>query len=262
MDAHGPLKSISGFDNSLHDVPHTWTSNDFENWEMILADETDELFQEHLQHYRELYATAIDYLDQKVTQLATDLQENTDDETTVIVTADHGENLGYAEEDRLFNHTASLSEALLHVPCEIINAPSWLDAEYNEVFSHLDLGELITAIARDTPFSEMPHRSHVPAEVIGAGVTNPQLNEKYWDRLIRAVYTNPQTKYVWDSLGDSFVQHKTDDHWEKEDAPIPPEILAQFETDIQEYKSTVMDDEQRVDLDPETESRLEELGYL
>jgi arylsulfatase A-like enzyme len=64
-----------------------------------------------LRRFRALYAASVDYLNRQVSAFVRDLLA-TAPETTVVVTADHGENLA-DDAERLFDHVSSLSEAVL-----------------------------------------------------------------------------------------------------------------------------------------------------
>ena len=67
-----------------------------------------------LARMRRLYAASIAYMDEWLARLLTRLDEaGRLDETTVIVTADHGENFG---EGGLLTHALSLDNRLIHVP--------------------------------------------------------------------------------------------------------------------------------------------------
>ncbi|MFC6755569.1 sulfatase-like hydrolase/transferase [Halomicroarcula sp. GCM10025894] len=139
MDAHAPLKHLLGFDKSMHSAPYGWSSRDFEQWRVIL-DGIDEDNEADVQNHRELYACAIDYLDRQVSAFIDEVQQQTERETTFVITADHGENLGFEGDNGLFGHTNSLTEALLHVPFDIVNPPGDEEREISEYVSHLDLG--------------------------------------------------------------------------------------------------------------------------
>jgi len=136
--------------------PTIWSSRDFERWEVILNG-IDEHNQQDVENHRDLYTCAVEYLDRQVSAFIDEIQAETEHETTFIVTADHGENLGFEGDNGLFGHTNSLTEALLHVPFEIINPPNGFDKEYNEYFSHLDLGTLVAGLGHNDITVETPH---------------------------------------------------------------------------------------------------------
>ena len=269
MDAHTPHQHVLGYDRSLHDVPNSWSSiNDLDQWAITLngADghETD------VDRFRQLYAASIDYLDRKVAAFVEAVREGTDGETRFVVTADHGENLGYDADGGMFGHKSSLTEALLHVPLYVVNPPDGYAERERGYFSHLELGRLIAGLARgETPdvFAE-----RVPAELIGT--TNvPEISDReraYWRRMIRCVYDG-ERKVTWDSLGETVAY--TLDHskpcWQAlssdGDAPVSvPGWAGRFFTEEmgpykRRFDSTA---DVYVDVDEFTKDRLESLGYL
>lgn len=196
MDAHEPHRTVRHYDNDAHAVPHGWSSGGLDNADVIEAPDDH---RGAVRNYRTLYAAAIDYLDRWTVDLIDRLRAATDRETTVVVTADHGENLAYPAEDGLFGHLGSLSEALLHVPLLLVNPPTGYPSEVDGYVSHLDLPELVAGLAR----GEAPDitRERVPAEVVGLTPSNEALEGDRWDRLRRCVYRDGR-KWTWDSAGE------------------------------------------------------------
>jgi len=265
MDVHSPHHHIRSYDRSLHDVPSSWTTvDDIDLWEINL--DPGSRNEENVRNFRELYASAIDYLDRKVTSFVSDLLETTDRETTVVVTSDHGENLGFDADDRLMGHSYGLSEGLLHVPLEIINPPEGYDTRETEYFSHLQLGELITGMSEgETPdvFTDTP----VAERITMSGVPDAADDPAFWKRTIRCVYEGNE-KSVWDSEGRS-VTYDLDESkpcWQRqrdETSVIPEYDSTHFDIDIRTThdrmaEGTSLSD----DVDEATKDRLEELGYL
>lgn len=266
MDAHGPVHHVLGYDSNLHSASNTWTSFEFDDWD-INVNGPGEKHQKDLQNHRELYAAAIDYLDRKVASFVEETQKKTDRETTFIVTADHGENLGFEADNELFGHTSSLTESLLHVPCYLINTPRGYQAKEEGYFSHLDLGDLITGMAKEETPAVFSDR--VVAELVGIGVggaPNDEEEHRYWDRMLRSAYEG-ERKFVWDSLGGSkeYEIDYTRPCWQTvsdDEVEIPKWALDFFNYDIDAYKKQARKNETGIDVDASTESRLEDLGYL
>lgn len=270
MDAHAPLRHVRGYDRSLHNASNTWSSGDYDKWELNLdGKEGLERNIADVQTHRGLYGAAIDYLDRKVVQFIDDVQAAADEETTFVVTADHGENLGFEAEDYLFAHDSSLSEALQHVPLYVVDPPAGCeyDEKEHEYFSHLRLGELLVGLANgETPdvFDE-----RIPAELIGSSIANPPENPEYWNRMLRCVYEGEE-KVEWDSLGESALFQLDHDRpcWqERVETGVPFEDLDSefFDEEIVAYKRRAEGGEDEHDgpeVDAATQDRLQDLGYL
>lgn len=79
----------------------------------------------HFRRLRELYDLELQYLDAQVGALCRFLEESGHlDDTLLIITSDHGENIG---EHRLFGHILSLYNTVLHVPL-IVRLPGVFEA--------------------------------------------------------------------------------------------------------------------------------------
>ena len=267
MDAHVPHHNIWGYDQSIHSVPNTWSSiTELDEWRVML-DGVDS-YREDVEYFRQLYAASIDYLDRKVAAFIDRIQEVTADETTFVITADHGENLGFREDGGLFEHKSSLTEGLLHVPMSIVNPPAGYASHESAYMSQLELGMLIGGLARgETPdvFGD-----RIAAERIGTtiyGVEMAEEERRYWGRMLRCVYED-NSKIVWDSLGDA-TKYEIASHqpcWQKphrKDVSPPSWVDDFFEEDITTYKQHVDTSGRFKDgLDDFTRDRLEDLGYL
>ena len=268
MDGHEPHRACRGYDTRLHDVPATWTTEEFDNGDVV-AD--PDAYAEDLDHYRALYGTAIDYLDRKVVQFIDQIQAATDRETTFVITADHGENLGTEADDRLFGHLASLSEGVLHVPLCIVNAPDGYAETIDDYVSHLRLRDLLVGLANGETPDVTAER--IPAEVVGLTPNNADIFERnpaHWDRMLRCVYDGEE-KTVWDSEGGIDVYDL--DHarpcWqarreleEDGDPTVPDWASSLFDIDVETYKREATADDHEKAVDDDTQRRLEDLGYL
>lgn len=271
MDAHIPLRNSIHFDGDLHSVSNTWTTDEIHKWEINKDGRgTEEFFEK----YRSLYSAGIDYLDRQVASLIDAVDARTDGETTFVVTADHGHNLGYPADDRLVHHDGSTSEGVLHVPLEIINPPDGYPERIDGLFSHLSLGDLLTNLLAGKPWDEELVRDEIPAEVVGLGGTGDPRDYRefaegeyeFWDRLIRCVYRENE-KLQWDSLGDQ-VRYRLDPErpcWQEEiegEFHIQAVEGAHFETSGVEYKQRVPTDDETGQSDGVVEERLRDLGYM
>lgn len=269
MDAHGPLTNLRAYEQSeLGAVPATWSSSGLPVLEMNLEDRFDE-FAADLEIYRQLYEAAIRYLDGVVAELIAELQKDTSRESTIVVTADHGENLAETTDPPRFGHvTPNLTEALLHVPLEVINPPADLSVQPAALFSHLQLRDLVTAIATESGTSLEP--GPVGAEVGGIGVVHHPTDDpdfEAWNRTRRCLYVDG-TKRVWDDTGDeAFYRIDGTDaccaepiDGENLDADLADEL---FETSIGPFAECIRSQQGPPQkLDPTTKTRLDDLGYV
>lgn len=271
MDAHNPLQNSIRYNQSLHSVPNSWTSNELDKWGLLIDDLADE---EYTQNYRSLYGASIDYLDNIISDMITSIKEITSKETTFIVTADHGHNLGYSYEEGHFHHTTSMTEGILHVPLEIINPPHDFPSTVDEYFSHVNLPKLIYHLSQDSFNDEIIDDSNVVSETIGLlgesqSIDYPNAtkdDEKYWNRMIRCGYIE-EIKYEWDSLNRSKKYKLKYDKpcWQdliECEVKIPNQILSKFDVETNEYKSDWESKQQDLSFDTDVKRNLKDLGYL
>ncbi len=264
MEAHTPLQHTRVYDRSLHNVPLDWSSNEIDIFDINNSEDMLQ-FEKYLENFRQLHAAAVDYLDQRLISLIDRIQTDTERETTVVVTADHGENLGTEADNKLLGHVSTLTDATLHVPLEVFNPPDKTNERINDYVSHLDLPQLLIGLAR----GELPEiqREQIPAERIGLGLSHNPDNYEYWNRMLRCVYDN-KIKYEWDSLGNS--QRYRIDHEQsssekliQSDIKVPDECLELFGSSIDRYKQRAAGDtSENSGMEEHTRSQLEDLGYL
>lgn len=270
MDAHTPLRNLLQFDQSLHSVPNDWSSNEFDKWELNKEGATTP---EYARNYRQLYAAAVEYLDRVVVDLIDDIQRATDRETTFVIVSDHGHNLGHDADDGLFHHTGSMTEGIMHTPCEIINPPAGYPDTVSEHFSHLSLGDLLVRLARGEPFEDDLTDEWIPAETVGLLGTDPTWGREFtdeefthWNRMIRCAY-HENTKVQWNSLGECYEFELDPDRpsWQRqssdETTPVS-QATALFEEELTEYKQQATADTQDLAFDESVADQLQQLGYL
>ena len=261
MDAHGPVHHARGYDRSLHDAPLSWTARTVDLHDRLEAGD-----EQTLAWYRDLYGTAIDYLDRRVVGFVDRIKEATDKPTTVIVTGDHGNDLALTEENH-WGHTVSrLTEALLHVPLVVLNAPGEHSTKRTELVSHLSVPELLIGLAND----EVPDISGktVRAERIGNSGSPGQLESgdvpPEENMMLRASY-DENKKFVWNHHGDG-TAYRIDSNrpcWEERtttDVDVT-QLEAAFETEIKVAAEQTRSLD-AIQIDDRTADRLEELGYL
>jgi len=267
LNAHSPYHVLRQFRSELHSAPDSWSDGSFSVWEMQDNDAIDD---EYRSNYRGLYAAAINYLNRVVTDMINDIRARTDRETTFVITADHGHNLGYPGEEGLFGHESSMSEGVLHVPLEIVDPPDGFPTTVTDRFSHLQLGTLIERLASADSTVEDLLGDPTRVEVVGHPSGESKREEfsgtdekwRHWDRMIRVVYEDDR-KYEWDSTGNSSV-YRVDPaepcNQEIETTGVDPPASAGelFETPLNEYKRQVGE----LQVDAAAEAHLRDLGYL
>lgn len=269
MDTHGPRSPRLPYDESIHGLPADWSFGP-DDWEVNLADDP-ERFEAEFRDLRRLMAAEVEYTDRVVARYIDHLRETTARETTVIVTADHGENVGYPAEDGLYKHTSSLSEGLLHVPFVLVNPPAGYDRVEEGLFSHVDLRRLICGLANgETPdvFGES-----IAAETVGICSSHRgNLSEEdlaYWDRMIRCAYRGTE-KVEWDSQGRSRRFEIDPDTPSSQteietDVEVPDWALELFSEEITAVKERAVAEDRSDEIEDEISEdamgRLESLGY-
>lgn len=267
MDGHIPHRPVVSYNRNIYsNVPNNWSSDEYGVWELFDSENKEEYWNKREQ----VYAAVIDYLDRKITRYMKEIQDVTNHDTTFVITSDHGENHGRESEGGLANHKSSLSEALIHVPLEIVNPPDQVLAEMNsmqnQLVSHLELRQFLRSIGKgDVPdFNEW--RKTAPAEVIGMSPgPDPSNQYDYWDRAIRSCVRNEE-KITWDSKGKT-VRYDVDTSkpsWQSKDtelSTVPAWASEQFPTDIVEYEHRAEQMDSKVVLADSTKARLKELGY-
>lgn len=258
MDAHEPHRTVRGYGET--NVPSGWNSEHLSNADVI---EAPEAHTEDIRRYRTQYAAAVDYLDRWAVRFVEDLLAATDRETTVVVTADHGENLAYPADGGLFGHVGSLSEGVLHVPLCVLNPPRSLGRVTDRV-SHLDLRRLLAGLAQ----GRVPDitRDRVVAELAGPTPSNETLSGPRWDRLRRCAYEGP-SKWVWDETG-SVTRAELDRRrpsWQRDlpgEATVPEWARDRFKSDAATAAARVRSaSTPDRSVDDAVDRRLRELGY-
>ncbi|MFB6137283.1 MAG: sulfatase-like hydrolase/transferase [Halobacteriaceae archaeon] len=276
MDAHGPLHHVRGYDRSLHDAPNAWTSADVD-WSATVDALPDADAEREVARYRGLYAAAIDYLDRVVCDFVDDLQAATDRPTTVVVTSDHGDNMGTPADDGLWGHVeSSLTEGLLHVPLLVIE-PDDGDGDdrpartVTDRVSHTALPDLLVGLAR----GERPDITGRPvrAERVGHSGRLADVEERrgtHGDRTLRCVYDGDR-KYVWDDRGGAraFALDPDRPCWQ---AAVEEDGAAEFDAaalDAEHFGEPIEAFAERAaaaatarEVDDATRERLAELGYV
>jgi arylsulfatase A-like enzyme len=258
MDAHGPLYYRSGYKRDIYSGPRSWVSSPIDWLGLSLQESSQDLSEVYT--YRDLYAATVNYLDSVISRFVKQIL-NVHGNTTIIITADHGENLYYPDDNYLFGHFTGLTEALMHVPFVMINPPRGYSSKEREFFSHLELGSLIRGIADGSLPDVFADR--IIGEIIGSS-RKGDIPDKM-NRAIRCAYEE-QKKYLWDSLGKEHIYSINPSEPSRQllieqEGEIPEWAEEFFEIPIINYNDRQMDESQE-DIDKNVEKRLKELGYM
>lgn len=196
VEATGPMVDRRGLARGT--VPQGWSSTNAGLTTESVVSDPDEFVQE-LAFYRHLYAENVAYLDRLCGGLVEDLLRVTERETTVVVTASHGEDLLDDPTEPSFGHVGSLSEAVLNVPLVLVNPPDGYPPVVEGPVSHLDLRSLVTGLAAgETPALG---GGTVAAELVGVPPGHETLvagDPERWDRVRRCLYPHAESKVCWD----------------------------------------------------------------
>jgi len=223
-----------------------------------------------------LYEAELRYLDRRLGELFEYLAEtNTLDETMIVVTSDHGENLG---DHGLMDHQYCLYDTLLHVPLVVHYPDSVSTGVRDELFELRDLYPTILAEAGvDLPDAERhmlagSGRDTALAEYWFPLPSMDRLREKYGelpenvlehDRGLRAIRTG-QWKYIQGTDGiDALYDIEDDPNEQTNLAAEHPAVIERLSEQVDSRLDPISaSDEQSVETDPGLKKRLEDLGYL
>jgi len=191
------------------------------------------------------------------------------DDTLVIVTADHGENLG---EHHLLSHVMSMHETLLHVPLAIAGPEVPLGEEHDPI--GLTAIPSIVGSVVDGRWTDPASRAVVAeyesasAQVSGAKRLDEQgagLSEDQMEQL-RARWTaayEGRFKLVSSTAGEEALRDLVADPAEERDvAAEHPEVVERLRSVASSSRRPTVEGELAPELDAEITSHLEGLGYL
>jgi len=227
-----------------------------------------------------LYDSEITYLDTRVAQMLRWFEESgVLDRTMVIVTADHGENVG---DHQMMGHAYCLYDTLLHVPL-IIHYPSGTAApgRVAHQVQTVDLLPTILAMLGDT--SSETYRSLQGYDLLSstkhdstvAEQANPDLTTFYkrfpgvdvsrYDRAMKMIRTD-RYKYIWASDGNHELYDLQADPDERRNIIAErPDIAEDLDRRLTEWRNSFEEAtplDEVPEFDEAVTARLRALGYL
>lgn len=238
-------------------------------WSFVRLRQEEEVDRDDVEQLRELYAASVEYVDRHLGRLLKTLEEEgVRDETLIVVTADHGENLG--ETDSMgrcrFGHEASISDVLARVPL-VIQHPALDSDDSGEYVSLKDLYTLVTSIS--DPDTEMRavnigdlHSDRVTCQYPALGDSSfydryPDIDRSYLQQRVTmdsvAVYEDN-----WRVVAESDGTRLAERDGQRTD-------IGEVSGDVLEAAEIVLEELGRMNEDSasaKTSSRLEDLGYL
>ncbi len=233
-----------------------------------------------------LYDGEVSYVDQRVGQLHATLErEGLLDNTLVIITSDHGENIG---DHQLMDHVYCLYDTLLRVPlivggpadfargdrvAEQVQTPDLFPTiltlagiEDDETWRQVQAQPLFPRDLRSQP--ERPAIAEYIEPQPPVGILRkryPEFDPSRYDRTLRTVRADGY-KYVWASDGkDELYEVAADPGEERNLIDAEPDVAARLGKSLDEWLasfSPARKTDEELELDAAMRQRLEDLGYL
>jgi arylsulfatase A-like enzyme len=236
-----------------------------------------EMDESDFERLRTLYDGELRYLDKRLGELFDTLEaEGELEDTLVVVTSDHGENLG---DHDLMAHQYCLFDTLLHVPL-IVRGPGVEPGvrdglvELRDLYQTvLDAADCDTALSPETDIRGHPDRDAVAAEYWTPPCPTSELKETYgdlpervrkFDRGLQAVRTR-EWKLILGTDGSCKLYNVSQDPREQTDvSESNPDVVEELTKTIQSRLDPITTDSSRTDPDvsPVISNRLEDLGYI
>jgi arylsulfatase A-like enzyme len=244
-----------------------------EAWDYVAGDA--EMDESDFETLRLLYDAELQYLDARLGQLFDRLEsEGMLSETLVVVTSDHGENLGDHE---LMGHQYCLYDTLMHVPL-VVRGPGVEPGLREGLVELRDLYGTLLAAAGIDDSPEFDLRGDPDREAVGAEYWQPpcptaELRSTYgelpdrvqrFDRGLQAVRTR-EWKLVVGTDGSTQLYDVAGDPREQHDvSERHPAVVDRLARRVESWFDAIPADGDATDPDvsPVITNRLEDLGYI
>jgi len=209
------------------------------------------------EHISRIYDESVVYVDNQIKRLYREFERRSlDEETLFVVTSDHGEEFG--DHGDWFHRNFKLCNELLHVPLLVVDPDSSPD-RIDSLVSLADVAPtLVEWIGSPTDFDgkllpALWDTSKLERDVVISEIYDPDRDKV----AIRTV----ERKYVRDAVQQSAILYDV----QNREHPIAEFEFDDIPEDMQAHLEFYMDgraDEQQQSVSPDTEDRLEDLGYL
>ncbi|WP_276271699.1 sulfatase [Haloarcula litorea] len=212
----------------------------------------------------DLYDAEIRYTDREIGRLLDAVDRHTDEETAVVLTADHGEELG---DHGAYGHSSTMYDEILHVPF-VVSPPESAEldpARAGEAVELLDVPPTVCDLAGVEP--PETYRGRSALDRLGTGDQPAVISETDLDEEYKLSLRADGWKYIWDRETERTELYdldadpgETDDVVEtaSERAESMRETLTEHLGDLRATNESVPE----VSMDATTEERLRDLGYL
>lgn len=273
---HPPRDCIEAFHDGKFDIGRMYrTIQKIKNARPDLVQGTmvDAVSEEEKEAIRDYYAAATQFVDREANRLVGELQSRGYlDETILIFTADHGEEL-FDHGD--FGHPPKLYDELVHVPLIVDDRSRTLNhaEDVSALTSHLDLAPTVADLLEVDPAPEWrgdsmtkllagatgTHREHVIAELCHKSGLGGSVQP---EQLVAAVRTE-EYKYIRNrQLGSESLYDLQSDPSEREDvrsdrAEVADSLRAVLESRLEQVREQRRDKE----ITDAAKEQLEALGY-
>lgn len=241
-----------------------------------------ELSEQDFSHLKTLYAAELSYLDKRLEKVYNKLDSlGILDETIIIITGDHGENIG---DHGLMDHQYCLYDTLLHVPL-IIRYPPEFDGgtestglvELRDIYPSLielcDIDRTLNDTQSNHTITHQNDREYVIGEYLTPQPSMDTLESRFgtlpnevqiYDRALASI-RNQEWKLIIGSDGSESLYDLHDDPREQKDVydhheDIAKELRSALPEPIKNVKQGNKNGGR--DINGRTERRLQDLGYL
>ena len=251
-----------------------------EPWEYIVGNIS--VSNREFELLKALYQGEIAYLDNRIGQLRSLLQQVGEwDETVFVVVGDHGENIG---DYGLMDHQYSLHDPVLHVPFVATGGPFTGNGDIDQLVQTVDLYPTLLEVANIDvpehcqsesviPLNETQSREHIIAEYCHPQPSIERLSEQTgvkkaelerFDKKLRMIRTK-RFKLLRTSTGEvklfDLMSSKGEDvDISQEQSATSAELESELDTWLDSFSHSSTDG--NTEMKDSTKSRLEDLGYL